>query len=302
MTKNSIKNESGRATAYAVILVGGKGKRLRPLSTDIKPKAFISVTRDRKTMFRKTIDRVSRIVPYSNVVVVANKLHSGLVKESFGNIGRSNLLTEPVSRNTAPAVAFAASVLNKRNPESVMIVLPADHHITRINEYIKSLKNGIDFAANNDAVVVMGIHPDFPSTEYGYIRIHKAPGRKQALKVEKFTEKPDIKKAIGYIKSGHYLWNSGMFIFKARVMLHLIKLYAPEIDRVIHDPAGAARAYHKFPDISIDYAIMEKAHNIYCVKCKYGWQDVGSFASLKSVLKRESRRFIEKDGKILKIL
>ena len=287
---------------YAVILVGGKGKRLRPLSTDIKPKAFLSITRDGKTMFGRTVDRISRMIPESNIVVVANESHVSLVKKYFKAILKDNLLLEPVSRNTGPAVAYASSVLNARDDDAILVVLPADHYVTRINDYLKVLKCGIDFAKENETVVVIGIDPEFPSTEYGYVRIHCKTKREKVCKVEKFTEKPDFKTARGYINSGHYLWNSGVFIFRASVMLKLVKLYAPKINSVLADKSGAAKAYPKFPNISLDYSIMEKAHNVYCVKGDYGWKDVGSFDSLKSVLKRESRRFIEKDGKVVKII
>ena len=287
---------------YPVILVGGKGKRLRPLSTDIKPKAFLSVTRDGKTMFSRTVERISRLIPESKVVVVANSDHAGLVKKYFKGIRPDNLLLEPVSRNTAPAVAYASSVLDARDSGAILVVLPADHYVTRIKDYLKVMRSGIDFARDNEAVVAIGIDPTSPSTEYGYIRIHGRPRGEKPCKVEKFTEKPDFKTARGYINSGHYLWNSGIFIFRASVMLRLIKLYAPSMNSVLADRAGIEKAYPKFPDISLDYSIMEKAHNIYCVKGNYGWKDVGGFDSLKSILKRESRRFIEKNGKVTKIL
>ncbi|MCX5679118.1 MAG: mannose-1-phosphate guanylyltransferase [Candidatus Omnitrophica bacterium] len=297
MAENKITNN-----VYAVILVGGQGKRLRPLSTDIKPKAFLSIMRDGKTMFGRTVERISRMIPKSNIIVVANASHERLVKKCFKNIKRGNLLLEPVSRNTGPAVAYASSALNTRNADALLVVLPADHYVTRTKDYLSVLRCGIDFALDNEAVVVIGINPVSPSTEYGYIRIHCRREGERVCKVEKFTEKPDLKTAKGYIKSGHYLWNSGIFIFRASVMLKLIKLYAPKINSVLGEKCGATKAYPKFPDISLDYSIMEKAHNIYCLKGDYGWKDVGSFNSLKSVLRRESRRFIEKDGKVIKIL
>lgn len=290
------------SNTYAVILAGGKGRRLRPLSTDARPKAFLSVMRNGRTMFGRTVERISRMVPESNIVVVANASHERLVKKYFKAISKDNLLLEPVSRNTAPAVAYASRVLSARDADAVLVVLPADHYVTRVNDYLKVLRDGIDFARDNEAVIAIGINPKSPSTEYGYIRVHTRVRGQKAYKVEKFTEKPDPKTAKGYIKSGHYLWNSGIFIFRASVMLKLIKLYAPRIDSVLASKTGAAKLYKRFPDISLDYSIMEKAHNVYCVKGNYGWKDIGSFDSLKSVLRRESRRFIEKDGKVVKII
>lgn len=297
-----MKRKKGTNRVYAVVLVGGKGKRLRPLSTDAHPKAFLSVTRDRKTMFTRTVDRILRIVPASDVVVVANVKHARLVKKYFKGVTKENLLLEPISRNTAPAVAFASSVLASRGGDPVVIVLPADHYITRLGEFTHAVNYGIAFAEKKDAVVAMGIDPVFPSTEYGYIRVHGKAGKDKAYKVEKFTEKPDIKTAKDYINNGNYLWNSGMFIFRASVMLDLIRLYVPKIHRLIVDGAGIRNSYHRFPNISLDYAVIEKAHNIYCVKGRYGWQDIGSFGGLEDVLRRESRGFIEKGGKVVKIL
>lgn len=291
-----------KSNVYVVVLVGGKGKRLRPLSTDIKPKAFLSITRDGKTMFGRTVERISRMIPNSNIMVVANSTHKNLVKKCFNGIKEDNLLLEPVSRNTGPAVAYASATLNARDPDAILVVLPADHYITRTKDYLKVLKRGIDFARDNDVIVSIGIDPESPSTEYGYIRIHCKTKTKRVCKVEKFTEKPDFKTARGYINSGHYLWNSGIFIFRSSVMLGLIKLYAPKINSVLQDRSGVAKVYSRFPDISLDYSIMEKVHNVYCVRGDYGWKDVGSFESLKEVLRRESRRFVEKGGKVVKIL
>ena len=158
------KSEAGNV--YAVILVGGKGKRLRPLSTDKRPKAFLSIMRDGKTMFGRTVERISRIIPESNIVVVANASHARLVKKDFKGIKKDNLLLEPVSRNTGPAVAYASSVLNARDTDAVLVVLPADHYITRTKDYLNVLRCGIDFAEENEAVVAIGIDPKFPSTEY----------------------------------------------------------------------------------------------------------------------------------------
>jgi mannose-1-phosphate guanylyltransferase len=283
---------------YTVILVGGKGKRLRPLSSDARPKAFLSVTRDRKTMFRKALDRARILVPENNILVVANKAHAALVKRDFPGIKKENLLLEPVSRNTAPAIILAAYVLKKRQGDALMVVLPTDQYVASGKKYIRSLKTGMDFAEDNAALVVLGVRPDRPSPQFGYIKIGarrpKTADRK-IFKVERFTEKPDPETAKKYMDSGKYLWNTGAFIFKASSLLRAAEIFVPRILKSLKN-------YAKLPDISIDYAIMEKARNIYCVMGEYQWQDMGNFESLARILRRESRRFVMKNGKIVKVL
>ena len=286
-----------RVQIYVVVLVGGKGKRLRPLSSDARPKAFLSVTCDRKTMFRKTLDRARKLVHENNILVVANKDHRSLVKSDFLKIKKENMLLEPVSRNTAPAITLAANELQRRHDDAVMVVLPTDQYIADEKKYLDSVKNGIGFAKTNEALVVLGVKPGAPSTQFGYVRVKGPVARVQGiLKVEKFTEKPDLKTAKRYLKSGKYLWNTGAFIFKVSAFLRAVKKFAPVMYNNIKN-------YTRVPDISIDYAIMEKAPNIFCASGKYRWQDMGSFESLAKILRRESRQFIvDGEERITKII
>ncbi len=292
---------------FIVILVGGKGKRLKPLSTDSRPKAFLSITRDRKTMFKRTVERAQEIAPIENIVVVANSRHIDLVKNDMPDIERRNLILEPISKNTAPAITLAASVLKKLSGEIVIVVLPSDQYIADEmdkEEYLDSIKTGIDFVKDaREAILTLGIRPKFPSTEFGYIRIRgQGASVKGIYKVEKFVEKPDLETAKKYIENGKYLWNTGTFIFKVSSILKAVKKFAPKIYNILSRFYDINEAYDKLPDISIDYAVMEKANNIYCIEGSYRWQDIGSFENLKSILKQESRDFVLEDGKIARIL
>lgn len=288
---------------YAVVLIGGKGKRLAPLSTEDMPKAFLSVTKDRKSMFRRTIDRLTKLIPHKNIIVVANKSHSELVRRDAPEIGRNNILLEPVSRNTAPAIFLAASTLKKESGDAVIVVLPTDQYITDEDKYVDAVGKGIDFVKNNsDAIVVIGIRPDHPETGFGYVRMpDNLDHSSKIFKVEEFTEKPDLEVAEEYLRSGKYLWNTGAFIFKADTLLREIGRFAPDIS-VKMDFEDLERSYKDVPDISIDYAVIENADNVYCAEGAFGWMDMGSFDNLKKILVREGREFVEKDGKVMKII
>lgn len=298
-------NDGRRTTndVYAVILVGGIGRRLQPLSRSSRPKPFLSVTKDRKTIFAKTVARIRRVLPIENIIVVANKRQAHLIKKSSPKILKRNLLLEKSSKNTAPAIALASLELKKRSGDAVIVVLPADHYISNESIYLNTLKRGIDFVKGNPrALVTIGLKPTFPATGYGYIKI-KARGRRgDVYQVERFVEKPDIQTAQKFIDDGSYLWNTGTFIFKAVTFLGAIRRLAKGIYGPLKDMRKIDEKYDMLPNISVDYAIMEKAYEIYCVKGSYRWEDIGSFDSLKKVLKAEGRRFLERDGKVVKIL
>lgn len=306
-------NKRPTKRAYAVILAGGVGKRLLPLSKPSLPKPFLSVTKDNKTIFRKTIDRIKKIIPAQNIAVVASRRSSRLVKNNFPNISKDNLLLEKVPRNTAPAIALAAVALKNRCPDTIMIVLPADHYIGNERVYLNTIERGIDFVDRNpNALVTIGLMPIFPATGYGYIKVEGRPpylkpcraggSKGKIYKVAGFVEKPDIKTAEKFLKDGTYLWNTGTFIFKAATFLDAIRTFASDIYGGLKDLRKIDERYEMLPNISVDYAIMEKANNIYCIKGSYLWEDIGSFDSLKKVLSIEGKRFVEKDGKVVKIL
>jgi len=304
-----------KVKAYAVILVGGKGKRLKSISAASCPKAFLPITRTDETMFRKTLDRARKFIPASRIIVVANKHHADLVKKDFPDIVGENLVLEPLSRNTAPAIALAASLIEKRFTDAIMLVLPSDHHITGESKYAECLEKGIDFIKRHwreDPLIVIGIPPRFPATGFGYIKLQpKGPDAisEDIYGVDGFIEKPALKIAKTFLKDGRYLWNSGIFIFRASSILKAVDEFAPAISMVL-GRLGAVRIdalYKRLPNISIDYAVMEKARAIYCVKGSYGWQDIGNPVSLKEVLEKElegsgrpsvSMNILEKLGRI----
>lgn len=294
-----------KGNVYVVVLIGGKGKRLRPLSTNAKPKAFLSVTRDRLTMFGRTVRRARRITSPGRIVAVANRAHLRLVRRDVPGFDRKNLLLEPVSRNTAPAIALAARTIAKRaSGDAVIAVLPTDQYIVDEGRYVAAVKRGIAFVRGHGGeLVVLGHTPSYPATQFGYIRTARRPPASGVCRVSRFVEKPGLAAARRYVRSGRYLWNTGAFIFRAGAALDLFKEHAPAIYRVLGPARRVSRAsYARLPDVSFDYAIAEKARAIHCVAGSYRWQDMGTFESLRGVLRREGRAFVERGGKITRIL
>lgn len=253
-------------------------------------------------MFRATVDRIKKIIPAENILISANKAHAGLVKGDFPQIRRDNLILEPVSRNTAPAIGLAAMALKKRVKNAVMVVIPADQYIVDEKKYLDAIKKGMAFAANNDSLVALALRPTFPSTGFGYIKVRSK--LKDVYKAARFVEKPSLSTANRFVRDPRYLWNAGAFVFSANSILKAIREFAPDIFSLLVqiDSGNINKLYKKFPDISVDYAVMERSDNIYCVKGDYRWRDIGSFEALKEVLGLESVDFIEKGGKVVKIL
>lgn len=290
---------------YVLVLVGGKGKRLRPLSTQRRPKAFLSITKDGKTMFRLTIERICKIFPSQNILVSANKQHRRLVILDFPELKEENLILEPVSRNTAPAIGLCALKLKQRWSDAIMIVIPSDQYIINNKAYYLTLKKAIQFIKKTNCVLCLGLTPYYPATGFGYMKLKKRlQGYRDIYEIEKFVEKPDIETAKKFMMDKRYLWNGGMFVFPANLILNLMRRHVPDIYTGIkkYVSGGSQEAYYSLPDISIDYAIMERIKKIYCIKGHFRWYDIGSFENLKRILLKESRNFIEKNGKIVKIL
>ena len=281
-----------------VIMAGGKGERFWPKSRINSPKQFLSLTDDGKSMIQHTVERLKDIVEFENIYVVTNELYKGLVNQHIPEIPKENIIVEPVAKNTAPCIGLAAIHIAKKNPDSKMIVLPADHLIKFNEIFTDTLKTALDVVENGDNLVTIGITPSYPETGYGYINFKRGdslPSIKNVYEVLKFEEKPNIEKAKEYLASGQYLWNSGMFVWKTSTILNNFKEHLPKIYQgleVIEKSIGTdeyekilKEEFVKLPSESIDYGIMEKAKNIYVVPGNFGWDDVGSWLSLERIKK-----------------
>ncbi len=279
----------------ALIMAGGRGERFWPKSRTDSPKQFLSLTGDCKTMIQLTVDRIRRLVDMEDIYIATNENYRGLVKEQLPELPEGNILCEPVGRNTAPCIGLGAEYIAKKYGDALMLVLPSDHLIKYTSIFCQTLEDACAVAEEGDNLVTLGITPDSPDTGYGYIRFD--PGRTlgRSFAVESFVEKPDLETAKGYLASREYLWNSGMFIWRTSVILDNIRRYLPELHEGlerVREAIGTTeeretleREFRAFKAVSIDYGVMEKAKNIYCVAGNFGWDDVGSWLAVGRIRK-----------------
>lgn len=291
----------------AVIMAGGKGERFWPQSRTSKPKQFLSLTNDGETMIQKTVNRLMGLVDINDVFVVTNKNYLELVNEQLPELPAENVIAEPAARNTAPCIGLAAGIINKKYEEdAVMIVLPSDHLVKFNAMFIDILKQAVKVAEQGQNLVTIGITPTYPETGYGYINFSGRGSENGAYEVVRFVEKPDTEKAKQYVNSGEYLWNSGMFVWKASSILENIKRFLPDMYKGLEKICGAygtenfatelERGFPLLKSESIDFGVMEKADNIYTIPGNFGWDDVGSWLAIERVNKtNEYGNFVKGD-------
>lgn len=278
---------------YAVIMAGGSGTRFWPASRNHRPKQLLGIT-GAAPMIRTTVDRILPGIPDERILVVTGAAHAKEIKEVLHDLPSGNILIEPVGRNTAPCIGLAAHAVMQKDPDGIMLVLPADHIINNLEEFKRLTQSAADLAASDNALVTLGVSPTYPETGYGYIEAgpkwsvnESAPSKIPAFKVHKFHEKPDREKADFYLRQGNYYWNSGMFIWKARTILTWFERLLPQMacdlaplagcrDRVEFS-AKIEAIYPLLQSISIDYGIMEHADNVAVIPADIGWSDVGSW-------------------------
>lgn len=274
---------------FCVIMCGGIGSRFWPYSRTSMPKQFLDFFGTGSTLLQMTYDRILPLVRPENIIVVTNADYADLVRSQLPDVRPENILFEPARRNTAPCVAWAASHIMNIDPEGSMIVTPADHLITRQPEFIAAVEQGFDFVEKNNALLTLGITPTRPDTGYGYIQIGKRIDD-NINKVKTFTEKPDKEMAEVFLSTGEFFWNSGIFLWRASSILEAFDKCSPEIGQMFKKcrELSSAKEQKKFietyfsscPAISIDYAVMEKADNVYVETVHFGWSDLGTWSAL----------------------
>lgn len=283
---------------FAVIMAGGVGSRFWPMSTEEKPKQFLDVLGRGKTLIQMTYDRLIKLVPANQIFVVTNQKYAALVKAQIG-LADSNILTEPMRKNTAPAIAYAAHKIAAINPDANLIVAPSDHLILKEEDFVAVVTTALKQAEQNDCLVTLGLKPTRPDTGYGYIQFENSDSAKmgEVKKVIQFTEKPNLEKAEKFIASGDYFWNSGIFIWRAKTIIASLQEFKPKLNELFtakngeynatNEQSFVNNAFTNCEDVSIDFAVLEPAQNVYVVLADLGWSDLGTWGSLNTHLSKD---------------
>lgn len=277
---------------YCIIMAGGIGSRFWPLSTAMRPKQFLDVLGVGKSLIRMTYERMLSVAPAKNIYVVTNELYATLVKKQIPELTEAQIITEPQRKNTAPCIAYAAAKIHKINPNANLVVAPSDHLILQEAKFERITKIAIEQAEKENCLVTLGIKPSRPETGYGYIQFYGCGDiiSGAICDVKQFTEKPNKELAEIFLKSGEYYWNSGIFIWKASVILDAIQRFRPELYDLFAKNTSAyftatektfvAQCFESCEDISIDFAVMESAKNVKLILADFDWSDLGTWGSL----------------------
>jgi mannose-1-phosphate guanylyltransferase len=283
---------------YAIIMAGGIGSRFWPISRTSHPKQFIDILGTGKTLIQQTYDRFLKICPKENIFIVTNENYTDLVKTQLTDIADSQILTEPVMRNTAPCVAYGSFRIESQNPDAAIVVAPSDHLILDEGAFIAAIESAFKTAISNECLVTLGIKPSRPDTGYGYIQFTDQTINEDFHKVKTFTEKPTLDIATTFIQSGDFLWNAGIFVWSAKAIVTAFNKYLPEMHDIFaearpvynttEEKVHVHKAYQQCINISIDYGIMEKANNVYVLPSEFGWSDLGTWASIYQLADKDA--------------
>lgn len=284
-----------------VIMAGGIGSRFWPMSNECVPKQFLDVLGTGRTLLQMTVDRFSAVCGMENVWIVTSKAFKDLVAEQLPEVPVQNILLEPCRRNTAPCIAYVSWAIKARNPNANIVVSPSDHMIADVPEFQRAICQCLEFTAESDAIVTLGIQPDHPETGYGYIEAdmsYASLTNSNIFRVDSFKEKPSLNLAKEYIAKPNYFWNSGIFVWNVKTIINAFRVFQPQIASVFENlmpyygsPQEQSRIDEVFPtceSISVDYAIMESADEIYVYPADFGWSDLGSWSSLHKQLPKDS--------------
>lgn len=271
-------------------MAGGIGSRFWPKSRMAFPKQFIDIMGTGRSLIQMTYSRFEGVCPPENIYVVTNESYSGLVKEHLPELSDDQIIKEPLRRNTAPCVAYAAHKIMAKNPDARMVVSPSDHFVERVDIFREMMLKCLDFSGGHDALLTLGIVPTRPDTGYGYIQYIEDQNKDRIYKVKTFTEKPTLEIANEFLNSGDFLWNSGIFTWSAKSIYNAFEKLEPEMHEIFAEGkeyyntdkeyAFIKKAYTQCTNESIDYAIMEKSDNVYVLPADFGWSDLGTWQSL----------------------
>jgi mannose-1-phosphate guanylyltransferase len=281
---------------YAILMAGGVGSRFWPVSTSEFPKQFHDMLGSGHTLIQKTFSRLSQLIPVENILILTNEKYNHIVLEQLPMVKPEQVLLEPAMRNTAPCILYASLKIKKQNPDAVMVVAPSDHWIEDEDLFAQNLQQCFDFCAAENALMTLGIQPTFPNTGFGYIEFDKTDSN-PIKKVNQFREKPDYETAKSFIESGNFLWNGGIFIWSVKAIAESFEKFQPQMNALFlkgWDDYNTSKEkdfinanYALAENVSIDYAVMEKAKNVYVLPATFDWNDLGTWGSLHEKLDKD---------------
>lgn len=285
------------SNTYVAIMAGGIGSRFWPISRTAKPKQFLDLLNTGKTLLQMTYERYLKILPAENIYVIINEEYEALTKEQLPQLSDEQILKEPQRRNTAPCITYVCDKIYAKDKSATVIVSPSDHLILDEAKCLAVIQQAMEFVSDNTYLVTIGIKPTKPATGYGYIQYEEEGAQGGFFRVKTFTEKPNLEIARTFLKSGDFLWNSGMFIWKAKTLLRAVVKHLPEVAEAFREgqhhygqPSEARfleRAYSQCTNISIDYGVMEKAENVFTIPAQFGWSDIGSWDGLYEIFEHD---------------
>lgn len=278
---------------HIVIMAGGIGSRFWPMSSKELPKQFIDVLGCGRTLIQLTVDRFRGICPPENVWVVTSASYEALIKEQLPEIPEGQILLEPCRRNTAPCIAYVSWKIKSRNPKANIVVTPSDHIVMDVNEFRRVINSAMKFTSSSDAIVTLGMKTTRPETGYGYIEADltmACPSNKEIYRVDAFKEKPDLETAKRYIQKKNFFWNAGIFVWNVNTIVNAMRVYQPALGKIFEkmlpffftdkEQEMINELFPMCENISVDYAVMEKADEIYVFPASFGWSDLGTWGSL----------------------
>lgn len=288
---NTWNTMNENAKNFCLILAGGKGRRLWPCSREDCPKQFLDFFSTGRTLLQQTYDRMSALIPTKNIFISTNRAYSHLVEEQLPDIPRSNILAEPIYRNTAPSVAWGTFRILHIDPEARLVVVPSDQAVFKEDVFRNNVLTGLDFVGSNNVLLTMGVKPTRPEPGYGYIQVGESEGFENVYRVKSFTEKPDREFAGMFMQSGEFYWNTGLFLSNVMYLRECLKKIFPPVLSKIDDGKDGPYSMEKeiayveenfpsYPNLSIDYGILEKNNGVCVMKCDFGWADLGMWHSI----------------------
>lgn len=278
---------------HIVIMAGGVGSRIWPMSVENKPKQFIDVLGVGRSLLQLTYDRFKGLCPNENVWIVTNKKYDAWIKEQLPEVPAENILLEPCRRNTAPCIAYVSWHIKAKDPKANLVITPSDHIVMDTTEFRRVITQCLKFTSETDAILTLGMKPNRPETAYGYIQADlssSSPRNKEIFRIDTFREKPDLQTAQKYIQQNNFFWNAGIFIWSVSTIVNAFRIYSPAISKIFENMLSIYGTdkeqemidlhYPECENISVDYAIMEKAEEIFVCPANFGWSDLGSWSSL----------------------